>query len=251
MMELSSGVLEPISVKAAPATSVSKEPEKPKDYSPIGRKNEMLSSSVFESSENRVWEPAPRNVTPEAKKFRHHLESNVFNHSFSYPPRATDDKSDTDKRSEASPEKSEYCPLARKAKMLGYSKLNIEPKNEDKLEGFEGLKNSPRSLKAKELIGSYQKTSAQVTGEASIYEFSLSNLPEALDSNEIKKLCGNVHIVNLETDIDNLTGKCKGTARIKVRATSKKSKDINDLQLNLAQKGIDLKEYVPSTGKKK
>ena len=241
MLELSSGILEPISVKVAPTTTPNRDLEKPKDYSPINRKLEMMASSVFHS-ENKVWAASTKDNSVEVKKFRHHLESDVFNQSFSYPPRATEDKPDK--------EKTEYCPLAQKARMLGYSKLVIEPKN-DKIDGFEGVKNSPRSLKAKELIGSYQTSTASAKGEANVYEFALTNLPENINSSELRKLCGNVHIVNLETDIDNLTGKCKGTAKIKLRAADKKDSDVNDLQLNLAQKGINVKEHILNPGKKR
>ena len=76
--------------------------------------------------------------------------------------------------------------------------------------------------------------------DVDILNLELNKLDYKTNDLELKKsLLQNVHVVHLETSIDNLTGYCKGKSFVQIRCPDKeKSKQIID---QLTEKGVDCK----------
>lgn len=50
-----------------------------------------------------------------------------------------------------------------------------------------------------------------------VLDFDLQGLPNSADSIDIKKAANVKHVISSDVDIDNFTGNCKGTGRLKIR----------------------------------
>jgi hypothetical protein len=64
----------------------------------------------------------------------------------------------------------------------------------------------------------------------------------------LKEVCKGVQVLNLEEDIDPVTGKFKGSARLKIKGGSEKVKDI---VMTLTEEGANTAAYKPNLGKSK
>tara|TARA_B110000503_G_C7103259_1_gene394788 strand:+ start:1137 stop:1313 length:177 start_codon:yes stop_codon:yes gene_type:complete len=50
-----------------------------------------------------------------------------------------------------------------------------------------------------------------------VLDFDLRGLPVTADSKDLKKAANVKHVISSDVDIDNFTGNCKGTGRMKIR----------------------------------
>jgi hypothetical protein len=69
-----------------------------------------------------------------------------------------------------------------------------------------------------------------------------------VDGQRLKEVCRGVQVLNLEEDVDPVTGKFKGSARLKIKGGSEKVKDI---VMTLTEEGANTAAYKPSLGKSK
>jgi hypothetical protein len=65
----------------------------------------------------------------------------------------------------------------------------------------------------------------------------------------IKRLCQGLHVVDINADIDNVTGECSGTARVKIRSYPN-TYDIEKLKSNCLDRGLEVSYILTSNGKK-
>lgn len=86
--------------------------------------------------------------------------------------------------------------------------------------------------------------------EPSLVEYDLEHLPRNMTKESLKRICESYHVVSITIDTDNITGNCKGTGRIVVRASGNKEKDLQRLQFDLADHDIVLKIHKENLGKK-
>lgn len=75
----------------------------------------------------------------------------------------------------------------------------------------------------------------------------ISGLGANDDEISIKKLCQGMHVVELQANIDNVTGKCNGVAAVKVRANLKSS-ELDQFKLSLMDKGLDVRDLNENKG---
>lgn len=86
--------------------------------------------------------------------------------------------------------------------------------------------------------------------EPYLKDYKLTNLPVSMNSDALKELLYKVHVVKADLDMNNLTGLCKGTGIVTIRATS--SKDLKEFELTLVSKGIYIQELsTKASGKKR
>jgi hypothetical protein len=64
----------------------------------------------------------------------------------------------------------------------------------------------------------------------------------------VKDLCGGVHLVSLALDIDNFTGKCRGTGKLRLRTSN--PQDLARVRRVFAAKGIQVEKKVENVGRK-
>lgn len=67
------------------------------------------------------------------------------------------------------------------------------------------------------------------------------------DEISIKKLCGGMHVVEIQAGIDNVTGKCNGVAAVKVRSNVK-TPDLDYFKINLNKRGLNVKDVKDNRG---
>lgn len=88
----------------------------------------------------------------------------------------------------------------------------------------------------------------EINSEAKIETISIEGLPKHHDSNNIKMLCQGMHLVNINTEIDNFTGECLGKATVSVRSNS--AKQVENLKLKLVNQGYSISTIAAKNGKR-
>lgn len=83
-----------------------------------------------------------------------------------------------------------------------------------------------------------------------ILDFDLSGLGPSMNSQELRKLCGNVHLISASTDVDPLKDRCTGTGRVQVRVTQQTEGNLLAMKTNLANQGISLSAHKENAGRK-
>lgn len=104
---------------------------------------------------------------------------------------------------------------------------------------------SSSQMKQQELATSF---SNQAPGKAEVFDLELTSVPNEIPASTIKELCGGVHVVALSLDVDNFTGKSKGTGRLKIRTNE--NKDIGRIERIFKSKGIEVREHQENVGRK-
>lgn len=82
-----------------------------------------------------------------------------------------------------------------------------------------------------------------------IKTIEISGLLHNDDEISIKKMCKGMHVVEIQANIDNVTGKCNGVASVKVRSNVK-TPELDYFKLNLARRGLNVKDVNETRGKK-
>ena len=85
--------------------------------------------------------------------------------------------------------------------------------------------------------------------DARIETLQIKGLKPEDDEMTIKQMCKGIHIIGIHADIDNVTGNCLGTAKLKVRSYPSSS-EIEKLKLNFVEKGLEVSYISLSKGKK-
>ncbi|CAG9311807.1 unnamed protein product [Blepharisma stoltei] len=228
-------------------------------FSPERRKAEMRSSAIFD--DRKVVEvPKDQIEKPDDSLRRKDANySDLFGNSHYSPKKKITEKliSATEKWTESvSPlNKSQgYDPKTQLYKNLRASHESSEPvtiqtENSEPEKQIHNMPNcSPaKRLKAKELVSSFQdfkdysNYTPVLSKDLNLIELDLKGLSSTMTDQDLKKICSSVHIVSARAEIDNFTGKCKGTGRIKVRTNSMREKELKSLEMTLAEKGIAFK----------
>lgn len=122
------------------------------------------------------------------------------------------------------------------------TELKIEKNKETKK-----VCSNPKEFKAKELASSFQEIES-FCSSSKVLTFALDGLSENTTKESIKKDFEGLHIVNIDTEVDNLTGVCKGKSTVVVRAKETDEKKLESLKTQLANKGILMTEPVINNG---
>lgn len=243
--------------KRAPHTpQILKENNQLSDFTPQLRKAEMHSSAIFD--ERKVIEIPKEQVEKEDDTARRTNAnfSDLFGTVYHSPQKKPSEKliSSSSKGSDKSSNSGKaetYDPKLQAYKNLRASHESYRPPVMNEAPEIEkqiplNLYGSPsKAMKAKELTSSLQNfkdyTPVLASRESNLVELNLKGLATDTTDEDLKKICGSVHIVSATAEIDNFTGKCKGTGVIKVRTNSLREKDLRSLHLVLQEKGIDFK----------
>ena len=81
-----------------------------------------------------------------------------------------------------------------------------------------------------------------------VVDLQLQNLPSSADLIGIKKMSGARHVISAAVDEDNMKGTCTGTGRIQIRLNQKEN--LEDIQLNFAKQGVQVKEFAADPRKR-
>jgi hypothetical protein len=206
------------------STRAMKEPE-----SPEKRKNHMY-SDVFGAGMYQA-----RNVKKDSELRPVHVslyETARSPPDYDYNPQNSSTRM---LRSAQDPEHYSYTPKttarnAMPAEMQYDARLvkNLEQRSSSEIERFGGVSES---------VEPYLK------------DYKLTNLPPNMNSEALKELLFKVHIVRADLEMNNLTGLCKGSGVVTIRATS--SKDLREFEITLVSKGIYIQEISNKTSGKK
>jgi len=83
-----------------------------------------------------------------------------------------------------------------------------------------------------------------------ILDFDLNGLGAHMNAQELRKLCGNVHLVSASTDVDPVKDRCTGTGRVQVRVTRQTEPSLVTMKTNLAKEGISVTAHKENAGRK-
>lgn len=238
---------------------VPKENTKPPVYNPNMRKNEILGSNVFGQKKTQEYNKRPQTADRsqnDNERRKNHLYSDLFGLASANPEKAPEKlQGGRDFLSTTAKPNSSYNPREQPLKNLA-SSIEIgdspskPPRNRPK---------TPQTSYTPKFQESFLSASQMKQQELSTGDFSMPNKPEIHDlelssvgakysAGEIKNFCGGVHVVSLVLDIDNFTGSCKGTGRLKVRTNE--ATDLNHIENVFKSKGISVKSYQENVGKK-
>ena len=246
-----------------PRADSPKENTKPPMYNPNMRKNEILSSNVFgERTVQDYNNKPPQARENDSERRKNHLYSDLFganNNMKSERP--------SEKPSERLQAASHFLSTMSKPNPNYDPREQIYKNLESSIEIGDSPPRAPRNrpqtpqnsytpryqdsfpnaaqMKQQELSTGYQDGSSK---KPELYDLEMNSVPSKYSASEIKEFCEGVHVVSLVLDIDNFTGTCKGTGRIKVRTTD--PKDISKIEGSLKRKGIKTKPFMENLGKK-
>ncbi|OMJ92891.1 hypothetical protein SteCoe_4224 [Stentor coeruleus] len=235
-----------------------KENIQPPPYNPTYRKSESFSSNIFgERVVQEYKKPAEIRENNDERK-KNHLYSDLF---------GMESGCKTDRPIEKLQPASHFLNCASKPNP------NYDPKDQTKktLSSSIDIGNSPNKVlrsrpktpqisykpKYKDSFSSSSQMKQQELGtglgkqilnKTEIYDLELNSVPSEMPLSTIKELCGGVHVVALSLDIDNFTGKSKGTGRIKVRTNE--NKDIERIERIFKSKGVSVNEHQENIGRK-
>ncbi|CAG9311903.1 unnamed protein product [Blepharisma stoltei] len=208
------------------------------EFKPEKRKYEMLDSNIFCNKKYdypKIQECASEN--DEAKK-KNPLSSNLFGRIFEVQR-----KGHSRSFSVGEIDKMPINPIT--GETTQYSNKPVE-----------NLKSKPpadfnphdrhNSSQIHECLMSSQSYGALPKDEPKTAEYSLQGLPKGITSKDLKELCGNMHVVLAQTDSDTVTGYCKGTGKLKIRSSALWEKEMQNIKLTLAEKGISMKPIPPT-----
>ena len=244
-----------------PPADIPKENSKPPVYNPNLRKNEILGSNVFGDKKTQEYSKRPQTGEPENESARrkNHLYSDLF---------GSDTRPSPEKPSERLQASAHFLSTSSKPNP------NYDPRNQlyknmtSSIEMGESpsktvrnrpmtpqISSTPRfqdvlppasQMKQQEL--STLPSDFSAPGRAELHDLVLNSVPQRYTAPEIKEFCGGVHVVSLVLDIDNFTGTCKGTGRMKVRTNE--VRDLDRIEKVFRAKGIVVKPHLENVGKK-
>jgi hypothetical protein len=240
-----------------PPEDLPKENTRPPLYNPNVRKNEILTSNVFEDRVPREYQKVSRPKEDDGERRKNHLYSDLFGLS---PANRLEKPEKLQAASHflstSSKPNLNYDPRDQPLKNLA-SSIEIgdspprptrnRPKTTQKsyTPRFQDFP-SANQMKKNELSTSSYNYPEKINAE--IYDLELVSVPPNFTAPEIKDLCGGVHVVSLGVDIDNFTGNCRGNGRLKVRTND--SRDIERLETVFKSKGIRVQHHQENLGRK-
>ena len=237
-----------------PRMDIPKENTKP-IYNPNMRKNEILSSNVF--SEKKCYDfnnKPPIAKENDSERRKNHLYSDIFglnNANKSERPLEKFQQSTSSRPNNNYDPRDQLCKNLSSSIEIGDLSSKIPrdrartPQNSYAPRFQDSFPNAAQ-LKQQELCTGYQDNLPLKNPE--IYDFELNSVNVNYSAPEIKEFCGGVHVVSLVLDIDNFTGACKGTGRLKVRTSD--ATDVKKIENVFKRKGISIKSFQENLGKK-
>lgn len=100
----------------------------------------------------------------------------------------------------------------------------------------------PKDLKSREQSTSF-KEQPPCTYSPQVVNIELSGLSGQETDYSIKKACEGLHIVNIVTDTDNISGECKGKAIITIRGKGLSDSKLLKVQNEFSEKGVKMAEF--------
>ncbi|OMJ80252.1 hypothetical protein SteCoe_19510 [Stentor coeruleus] len=85
--------------------------------------------------------------------------------------------------------------------------------------------------------------------DPTVESISISGLKTSDNDTTLKQLCKGLHIIQINTSIDNLTGSCLGNATLQIRAGNDK-KDLERLKSKILNNGYKISAVASARGKK-
>lgn len=85
--------------------------------------------------------------------------------------------------------------------------------------------------------------------DPTVESISISGLKTSDNDSTLKQLCKGLHIIQINTSIDNLTGSCLGKATLQIRAGGDK-KDLERLKSKILNNGYQISAVASARGKK-
>ena len=244
-----------------PPVDVPKENTKPPAYNPNMRKNEILGSNVFGEKKTQEYSRRPQTGESENNSVRrkNHLYSDLFGLNTMPSPEKPSEKLHPNSHflSTSSKPNPNYDPKNQLYKNMTSSiemgdspskacrnrpmtpQASYTPRFQDNLP-------SASQMKQQEL--STLPSGFSAPSKAELHDLVLNSVPQKYTAPEIKEFCGGVHVVSLVLDIDNFTGTCKGTGRLKVRTNE--ARDLDRIENVFKAKGIVVRPHLENVGKK-
>jgi hypothetical protein len=236
-----------------PAREVRKEPSKPPVYNPNMRKSENLSSDVFQNRQVHEFRRPEAVAENDDARRKNHNYSDLFGRAAS-PSKLPSNPSDPCKSHQ---NKSDYDPRGQGTRMLS-SQIDIgdSPRRSTRAR-TPNIQEKPRfqdftssgQRKQEELstsFASYRPSGPSANAE--VVDLDLFAVPAEVAAADVKDLCGGVHLVSLALDIDNFTGKCRGTGKLRLRTSN--PQDLARVRRVFAAKGIQVEKKVENVGRK-
>ncbi|OMJ69701.1 hypothetical protein SteCoe_32511 [Stentor coeruleus] len=235
-----------------------KENTRPPLYNPNYRKNETFSSNVFEERVVQEYKKPAETKENDNERRKNHLYSDLFGmEPVNQVPHPTEKLQPASHfLTTSSKPNPNYDPRDQTMKNLS-SSIDIcdspnkvprvrprTPQNTYQPRFVDSFPSSSQ-MKQQELATSFSR---QNPGKAEVFDLELVSVPNNIPASTIKELCGGVHVVALSLDVDNFTGKSKGTGRLKVRTNE--NKDISRIERIFKSKGIEIKEHQENVGRK-
>ena len=198
----------------------------------------------------------------------HQLSSNLFDRNFEYSPATTRDKlsaATTDWRNVESEARRKdrdftaeemaqdqlrsqmYVSAPRPVAAKENGDMGRPATSQVRTEGRYGPKN--RDLASDMHSDSFYEQ-AYPDSTPTILDFDLNGLAPDMNAQELRRLCGNVHLVSASTDVDPVKDRCTGTGRVQVRITRQTEQSLTTMKTCLANEGISMTAHKENAGRK-
>ncbi|OMJ90827.1 hypothetical protein SteCoe_6694 [Stentor coeruleus] len=213
--------------------------QKPRAFTPEVRKAEIYSSSIFGDKplvmhDNESKEKKSNNN----QRKKHHMNSEVFGSSIDYKP--------VIKQKEEQPQE-DFDPSTQKQRHLmsaiingNRNLVNLEKKAkepEEKKPSFDPALNKQRDLATRDK--EYQTLDYTPT----VVTYDLKGSPEKCSENLIKKLSEGLHVIDIHTETNPLSGIETGKATITIRGKGPEDTNVKEMCMDLISHGISVSEH--------
>jgi hypothetical protein len=215
------------------------------DYDPRNRKAENFSSEVFETRKLSEYKKPLEVRENDDDRRKNHMFSDLFGRASS-PQREK--------------VKERLIPTEHYFAANGRQNLDYDPSQQTgkNLSSNIGFGEQPSRLernrpKTPQVFKSTSNSGVveslpNTSKTAELYDLDLFSVPSQMTSACLKEICGGVHVVSLSLDIDNFTGLCKGTGRMKLRLND--ISDLSRVEKVFKSRGIQVKAMKANLGRK-
>ena len=209
--------------------------------------------------------PSKRQVAQPALRPAHQMSSSLFGRDFDYSPSRAPDKlpaSTVDWRnvgSEVHRKDREFTASAMAQDQLR-SNLDTTERYYGAKENGEVSRPAPVRAEGRHANKNIELASqlhtddfyerAYPDSDPVVMDFDLAGLDPRMNSHELKRLCGNVHLISASTDVDPLKDRCTGTGRIQVRVTRQTEGSLQYMKTVLADQGIMVSPHRENAGRR-
>jgi hypothetical protein len=231
------------------ASTPTKSPLKPVHQSDLCQSKRVFNSSLSSFKAQSPSKPSP--LKPDARKSGSSLlTSEEFLLSPHKEPLKSSFQRDSNERM-----KSSYDPKLQRQKIFNQSfefTDKIEQKFPEKVKRKERVSTSflnhlpsPSEMKLQELS---TLIITPAPNQVEIYEIAVEGIPINYSEDKFKDLMNGFHLVFIQLDLDNLSGLCKGTGKVKLRTNY--YSDVTGLQARLAKLEIRTRVDKDSKGRR-